>query len=271
MAGLEAARSLLFVPGDAPARIAKALASPADGVILDLEDGVAPSAKPAARAAVAAALAGRDPERTVTVRVNAGPELAADLEALDGLGPTGLVVAKASAEALDRLDPDGPPAIALVETAAGVRDAAEIAAHPLCRRLMLGSIDLAAELGIDPDDDVALAYSRSKLVTDSAAAGIAAPLDGVHAEIRNAPALAAQAAAARRMGMGGKACIHPAQIEPIHGAFTPTPDEVERARSVIAAFEQAEAAGTGAFEIEGEMIDLAVIRRARRVLALEGA
>ncbi len=262
---LGAATTLLFVPGDRPERFAKAEAAGADLVVIDLEDAVSPAAKDDARAA---ALEWQGTAKAA-VRINATgtPWHHADVTALaaDGV-PRLVVVPKADAASLVAAAsalPAGTELLALVETAAGVLDAAAIAAVPGVARLAIGTYDLAAELGVDPDDAVALAAARGALVLASAAAGLPAPVDGVTGAVRDPERLAADVAAARRLGFGGKLCIHPTQVGPTARGFAPRPVERDWARRVVTAVDSA---GGGVCTVDGRMIDEPVVVRARRIL-----
>ncbi|MGI4776593.1 MAG: HpcH/HpaI aldolase/citrate lyase family protein [Janthinobacterium lividum] len=276
---LALARSFLFVPADRPERYAKALASGADIVIVDLEDAVAPAARPAARAALLAAW----PEwpvaqraRTV-VRVNAQgtPWHADDLalvRALAAEGLTGVVLAKAErAEALCALGEACPGVglLALIESGAGLDALDAIAQAPGVVRLLLGHIDLQVDLGIccGPDERE-IAPARWAMVRASRRAGLAAPVDGVTTQTSDATAIEAAAAKSLRAGFGAKLCIHPAQVAPVHAAFMPSADELALARRVMQA---AEASGGGACAVDGRMVDAPVIAMARRTLARAAA
>ena len=262
--------SYLFAPGDDEHKLALALDSSAHAVIADLEDAVASTAKARARAVVASVFCAASPGRLRIVRVNAidTPYFAEDLALASQLPIDGILVPKATAESLERLGPDGPPVLALLETAAGVQDSAVITRLDRVHAVVLGSIDLAAEVGMRPRaDGLELLYARSKLVIDSAAAGIAAPVDIVHTAFRDAAGLAAEAGLARSLGMGGKLCIHPAQVNVVNTVFAPTPAEIEAAHKLIAAYELSLQSGRGVAGIDGEMIDLALVRKAKRLLA----
>ncbi|MGY2084139.1 HpcH/HpaI aldolase/citrate lyase family protein [Blastococcus sp. SYSU DS0539] len=258
----------LFVPGDRPDRFAKAAATGADVVVLDLEDAVAPDAKEAARTEVAAWL--RDAPRTCAVRVNAdGPDLAADLAVLAAAGPALVLLPKAQepravAAVVDRL-PAGSRVVALVETARGVLDAAAVAAVPGVARLAFGNFDLAAELAVDPDHGPAMAPARGALVLASAAAGLPAPVDGVTGAVGDAARLGEDVARARALGFGGKLCIHPAQVGPVATAFAPSEEELAWAERVLAG-----AGSNGVAVVDGRMVDRPVVERARRLLAAGG-
>ena len=260
------ARSYLYVPGDRPDRFAKAAASGADAVILDLEDAVPMARKHEARAAVAAWLRDRAGSNgpQLWVRVNAGELAAEDVRAVAGHAH-GLSAPKATAAALDRLEVD-IPVIALIETPEALLDVRTIAGHPLVVRLAIGEADLGAELGASSEE--AFIALRMQVVVASAAAGIDRPVGPVSTDFRNLDALRAGTDRLRGLGFGARAAIHPAQVAPINEAFTPGAEEVERARSLLARFD---AAGGGVLtDDHGRMVDEAVVRSARDVLARAG-
>lgn len=239
-------------------------------MIADLEDAVAPAEKEAARALVARVLRETPSRAAATVRVNGAgtPQFEADLELVRELSPDGVVLPKATPAALAALGPDGPPVLALVETAAGLRAAFELACHPRVETLVLGGADLGAELGLEPRaDGLELLHARSTLVVDSAAAGIGPPIDVVHLDTRDAAGLEQEARLARSLGLGGKACIHPAQVAVVNEVFSPRPEELRWAEAVLDAYEDGLRAGRGAVSLAGEMIDVAVVERARRLIA----
>jgi citrate lyase beta subunit len=237
----------------------KALASEADLVVADLEDAVAPAGKPAAREVVARM-------RPPVVRVNGAETewFADDLALVGGLDLVALVLPKATPDAVAALGPDGPPVIAIVETAQGLRLAYETASAPRVAALVIGAVDLGAELGLEPRaDGLEILYARSQVVVASAAAGIRAPFDIVHLDVRDDAGLEAACEFARSLGYRGKACIHPQQVPIVHRAFGPGEREVAWARRVVEAFEES---GEGVLAVNGEMIDLPVVQRARRIL-----
>jgi citrate lyase beta subunit len=261
--GLAHLRSLLFAPGSDEHKLRKAMESDADGVIADLEDAVAPAEKEAARDVVAQV-------RPPLVRVNGADTdwFNADLALVAELPVRAIVLPKASPEAVAALGEAGPPVIALVETAAGVRNAYEIAAEPRVGALMLGAVDLAAEAGLEPrPDGLELLYARSKLVLDSVAASIRPPFDIVHLEVSDDEGLEEECRLARSLGFRGKACIHPRQVAIVNRVFAPSETEVEWAREVVEAYEREVGEGRAVFALNGAMIDLPVVERARRVLA----
>lgn len=266
------ARSYLYVPGDRPDRLEKALSRAGDAVIADLEDAVAPSRKDAALAAVLEWLGSLDeggPE--IWVRIGPGPRAVDELAAV-GASPrlTGVILAKADLAALadaDRVLPPSAGVGALVETAASLLALPELARHPRVRRLGLGEADLAAELGIARDELSVLGPIRAQVVVASAAAGIAAPTGPVHLDVRDHDGLRSSTLALKRAGFGARSAIHPDQVAVIELALSPTPEEVAQARSTTRAWDAAVASGTGvAVDDHGRMVDEAVVRIARRTV-----
>ena len=260
-------RSYLFVPGDRDDRFDKALAAGADVTVLDLEDAVNPDCKAAAREAIRGWLArgGR-----AAVRVNAiGTEWhEADCALLAEPGIALAMLPKAEdprklADFAARL-PAGLPVVPLVETALGIFAARDLARAPGVCQLAFGSVDFQLDTGIEGEGEELL-LARSQLVLASAAAGIAPPVDGVTVAIDDEDRLRADTLRARRLGFGGKLCIHPRQVAPVHAALAPQPEEVGRARAIVAA---ADRAGAGAIRLDGKLIDRPVVERARRVLEM---
>ena len=207
--------------------------------------------------------------RPPVVRVNGAgtPWFEDDLAAARELPLEALVLPKATPDAVAALGPDGPPVIAIVETAQGLRLAHETASSPRVAALLLGAADLGAELGWEPrPDGLELVYARSKVVADSAAAGIRGPFDVVHLDTRDGAGLEAAARFARSLGFRGKACIHPAQVAIVNREFQPEADSVAWAERVLAAAKAGEREGRGAVALDGEMIDAPIVDRARRIL-----
>jgi citrate lyase beta subunit len=267
-------RSLLFTPGSDEHKLRKALAAGADAIAVDLEDAVPLPEKAAARGLAARVLSEVGSASLRTVRVNGAdtPFFAEDIEAVADLALDAVVVPKATPDALSALAGsllgDRLPVIAIVETARGLREAYETARHPLTTMLMLGAVDLGLELGLEPRADRSeLVFARSKLVVDSAAAGLRSPLDAVHVDVRDAEGLEAEALYARTLGLRGKACIHPAQVAVVNRVFVPTREEAERAARIVHAYEQALREGRGVVAVDDEMVDLPVVEQARRILA----
>lgn len=274
-------RSALYVPATRPELFEKALASPADAVILDLEDAVAAARKDDARAAVVALLGGAGPGKPVQVRINAvGTQHGRrDAEAVAGLPVSAVRVPKVESAAQVRelegwLDAAAPGAAGtglwlLVESALGLERAFEIAtASPRVKALGLGEADLRASLRVGPGD-AGLAYARGRIVAAARAAGLASPMQSVYAEVRDAEGLKRSCAEGRALGFLGRNCIHPSQVEIVNEAFTPTEEELLRAREIVNALAGAEETGAGAVALaDGRFVDLAVVEQARAVLAL---
>ena len=247
-------RSYLFVPGNRPERFAKAVASGAGAVILDLEDAVPPEAKAAAREAVSEWLRAHPGAAWVRVNGTDTEFFEADRQVASAAG---FVVPKAE----KAVELPGP-VIPIIESAAGLWNALEVARGPRVQRLAFGSVDFQLDAGIQGDDE-ALLYARSQLVLVSRIAGIEAPIDGVTVQIGDEERLRRDVARSRDLGFGAKLCIHPNQVAAVERGFAPSEDELRWARAVVSAFEQA--AGN-AVRLEGRLIDLPVVERARRLL-----
>ena len=267
--------SFLFVPATQPERLPKALASGADLVIADWEDAVAPADKERARNALADALTALPaPQRArLLVRINseATPWFAADLQALAQLtaqGLAGAVVPKAErAQTLQAVArAAGPQAalVPLVESVAGLAAADALAAAPQVARLAFGHLDFQVDAGMAcAEDEQELLPVRMALVLASRRAGLAAPIDGVPVDTRNPERMGRDAERARRMGFGGKLCIHPAQVPVLHAAFDPDEAAVTHAQRVRQALEQA---GGGVCVLDGRMVDAPVLAQAEQTL-----
>lgn len=260
-------RSYLFVPGNRPERFAKAHAAGADAVILDLEDAVPAAEKAAARTHVSGWLS---PERPALVRVNAvGSRWFEDDSALCRMpGVAGVVLPKAeSAEdikiLLGRLGESAPSLLLLIETARGMANASTLAKVPGVQRLLFGALDFQFDVGI-PGDGEELLYFRSQLILASRLAGIPPPVDGVTATFDDLQQFRADTLRARRMGFGGKLCIHPRQVPVVNECFRPSAEEVAWAKRVLDA---AAAAKGAAAAVDGRMVDRPVILRAEEILA----
>lgn len=264
----------LYVPGDRPDVVVKALVSGADIVLIDLEDAVAPERKEYARDATAELLSDPPPV-PVHVRVNPldGPLAEADLKALSPLsGLSGLRLPKVTSPAdVVRVAEHAAPAeggaiplYALLETALGVEHAFTIAsAHPAVRGIGLGEADLRADLGVR--ENAGLDWARARIVVAARAAGLAPPAQSIHPDIRDLEGLAASCAHGRALGFLGRAAIHPRQLPVIERAYLPTPAEVESAEAVV----EAASIEPGAQALpDGRFIDAAVVACARRTLAL---
>jgi citrate lyase subunit beta/citryl-CoA lyase len=258
------ARSYLYVPGNRPERFDKACAAGADAVIVDLEDAVPPAEKDSARAALASWLS---PDKSVLIRVNAAGSdwFSRDLAACDAAGVAGVILPKA-----EKVDEDvvtlcrrkGLALFPLIETAAGMAQAEAVAAMPCVQRLMFGTIDFQFELGVDGDGDELLAF-RSRLVLASRLAGIQSPVDGPCTSWEDQGLLMADSRRARRLGFGGKLCIHPKQVATVNAAFSPSEVEIAWARKVLDA---AQRSGGAAVAVDGRMIDRPVILKAEQIV-----
>lgn len=267
--------SFLFVPATQPDRLPKALASGADMVIADWEDAVAPADKERARSALAGAVAALDGARRarLLVRINAEgtPWFATDLQALQQLmaqGLAGAVVPKAeSAQTLQAVARAAGPQAALlplVESVAGLYAVDVLAAAPQVARLAFGHLDFQVDAGMAcGPDEAELLPMRMAVVLAARRAGMAAPLDGVTVDTRNPERMASDAERARRMGFGGKLCIHPAQVPVLHAAFDPGEAAVAHARRVQQAMQEA---GGGVCVLDGRMVDAPVLAQARQTL-----
>jgi citrate lyase beta subunit len=270
MPTLAAARSFLFAPASDEHKLWTALASEADVVVVDLEDAVSFEQKDAARDVVRGVLAETHSGSLVAIRVN-GADTAffvPDVALVQELRPDVVVLPKATPGAVDLLDQEGPPVVAIVETAHGLRQAYEVASRPRVQALVVGTVDLGVELRLEPrEDGLEVLYARSKVVLDSAAASIRGPVDRVFLDVRDGSGLESDARFARTLGFRGKACIHPDQIEIVNRVFTPSDEELSQARRVVEAYEQAVGEGEGVTALDGQMIDLPVVERARQVLA----
>ena len=261
-------RSLLFVPGSRPERIAKALDAGADAVVVDLEDAVAPQAKASAREAVLTEL---NAARRFAVRVNAletewGRD---DVDALAGHThqPSFVMLPKAETEGqIDVLaaalgDQMGAGIVPIIESARGLQNAWEICAAEGVIAVLFGGGDMAADLGVAMDFEP-LFFARSQVVAACAAASVPA-MDVPYLDVKDEAGLIAETQRVKALGYQAKACIHPAQIQAVNAAFTPSQADISHAERVIAALDEA---GGGAALLDGKLIEAPIIRRARRVL-----
>ncbi len=253
-------RSLLYVPAHSARFLAKAHERGADAIILDLEDSVPEPDKDAARAGLAdAAKSVSRNGAKIFVRINAGPRRKADAAAAVAAGADGIVLAKAEYPELDDL---GLPAIAMLESPGAVLDARAFARHPAVMGLLVGSEDLATELGATPTPDV---LRLPKLLVHYAAKAEGKLSFGLLRSVADYADLAAIEAAgreARLHGFDGASCVHPSVVPLLNAAFAPSPDEIAWAERVL----EAAARGAGAFTVDGRMVDAPVITRARRIL-----
>jgi citrate lyase subunit beta/citryl-CoA lyase len=281
-------RSSLYVPAHVERFVARAHTRGADCLLLDLEDSVPPTEKAAARAGVAAAAAAlRRGPNDVLVRINAPLSLAVpDIEAAVCPDIDGLIITKARGpdhiRLLDELvsEREARTGLAegrlcfcvLVETPEGLAQAEAIArASPRVVAMSLGAEDFALAIGAEPTEE-ALAVAKSLVLHAARAAGVLAlGLTGTLAGFGDLPAFRAMAERSRRAGFDGASCINPAQVPILNAAFSPSEEEVARARRIIAADAAARAEGRGAVALDGRMIDVPVVRRAERLLARAAA
>lgn len=274
-------RSLLYVPGSSPRFLEKANERGADAIIIDLEDAVAANEKDAARAALAKSvpMVGRSGARVI-VRVNTHDEavMLADAAAACEAGAHALYIPKVSCpDVLHRLDAHlrplegiaGRPAMQfapLIEDPAGLLNAQSIALGPRVFALSVGGEDLATAMGAQPTPEV-LRVPKLMVHYAAKAAGILSfGLLRSTADYADRPALEAAIAEARSFGFDGATCIHPSVVPLLNDGFSPSLEELERARRLIAAADEADQAGIGAFTFEGKFVDRPIVTRARALL-----
>jgi citrate lyase subunit beta / citryl-CoA lyase len=273
-------RSVLYMPGANERALEKAKGLAADALILDLEDAVAPDAKTEARDRVCAAVAsGGYGGREVVIRVNGldTPWHAEDVAAAAKVGPASILVPKInSAEEVHAVEraleaagaPDETLIWAMVETPIAMLDARAIAgASERLAVLVMGTNDLAKELHAEQVPGRQPLLTGLSLCLLAARAAGKAILDGVYNDIKNAEGFEAECRQGRELGFDGKTLIHPSQLEPCNRVFAPDEDEIAHAREVIAAFEEAQAAGKGVVTVNGRMIENLHVDNARRALA----
>lgn len=282
---MQPVRSMLFTPGDRLDMIEKASRSGTDAVIVDLEDAVAVDKKEAARANLASLPDSPVPYYVRTNAVETGL-LWDDLTAAGSADIVGVILPKAEDPAvIAQIDealtghekssgkPDGSlTLIPLIESALGVRLTYEMArASDRVECVMFGSGeqgDLVADLGVEwTPEGTGLMHARSEVLLSARAAGVPYPMEAVFMDFRNLDALRVESELARTLGYVGKVAIHPAQVPVINDVFTPSPEVVEYQRMVLAAFEEAEADGKASIAVDGKMVDYAVARVAREIIA----
>jgi citrate lyase subunit beta/citryl-CoA lyase len=277
-------RSVLYMPGANERALEKAQTIPADALILDLEDAVAPNAKDEARDRVcAAASSGVYGAREIAIRANGigTPWHDADLKAIAAAGPAAVLVPKINSAAdvhqIERaLEADRAPGRtsiwAMLETPIAMLHAEEICrASGRLTVLVMGTNDLAKELRASHVRGRQPLLSGLGLCLLAARATGKVILDGVYNDIKDAAGFAAECQQGRELGFDGKTLIHPSQVDPCNEAFAPTDDEVEKAGRIIAAFEEAEAEGRGVVTVDGRMIENLHVEESRRVLAISEA
>ena len=290
-------RSFLFAPGNHPRRVEKAFTIGADAVILDLEDAVALAEKEAARRPVAQALAanaGRGCRGYVRVNAMGTPFCFRDLTEVIGKGVDGVVLPKvesaADLHAIDWLIANlererglvvgAIDLIPAIETAAGLsrierilqaRGLKPYSGNWRVKRVAFGAADFSLDVGITPSsDEVELMHARQRIVLASRDARVEPPLESPWFKLKDLEGLRRSSAASRRMGFQGRLCIHPEQVPVVNETYAPGADEVARARRIVAAFRAAEAKGSAAIQVDGQMIDYPVVREAERILSAAG-
>lgn len=269
-------RSVLYIPGSRDRALEKARELPTDAIIFDLEDAVAADEKANARALLATRLAeGGYGTRAQIVRINAmdtpwGPD---DLAAIAAIGPQAILLPKVGsaadvAKVAARLDAMAPARYtrlwAMIETPAGVLNAAEIARAPRMAGLVMGTNDLAKDLGARTRSALHMALQHCLLA--ARAAGILC-IDGVYNAFKDEAGLAAECAEGRDFGFDGKTLIHPAQLATANAVFAPTADEIALARRQITAYEEARAQGQGVAVVDGKIVENLHVDTARATLA----
>jgi len=273
-------RSLLFAPAVRPDFVAKLADRGADAVVIDCEDATPPDSKAEGRANARAAIPGLAGRCQVMVRVNAvATEWFAD-DVAGGLTAelAAVVVPKVEtmpgveriAEALDAAGFTELGVLAGIETALGVADARPLLAHPRIVAAYFGAEDFIADMGgVRTQGNHEVTFARQAVALAGRLAGIPV-LDQVVADFRDDARFVAEAAEARAIGYAGKLCIHPSQVSLANAAWTPTPEEVERARRLLAAYDEAIGRGVAAIDFEGQMVDEPLAAQARRVITLAG-
>ncbi len=278
-------RSRLYAPGNSPRFIENAAASGADGVILDLEDSVSPERKGEARILTAYALANLDfGDTEVMVRINQGYEATDDLSWIVPQPVQHILVPKV--ESADQVAANRdmiemvmelcgreqfPWIMPIIESPRGVLNALSIAdSVPEMAALTLGLQDLTAEMGVLPTAQGRESFTARSIVVMAARAAGLQPIDTVYTDVKNEEGLKKSVEEAKMLGFVGKGCIHPAQVATVEQGFMPTPEQVERARMIVAAMKEAEEKGLGAVALGSKMIDPPVARQARSVLKLLG-
>jgi len=280
---MRARRALLYVPGDDRYKIEKAIRLNVDCICMDMEDGVALNHKAEARAAIARALQELDfgwSERLARINaVGSGLEKE-DIEAVLPYHPDGIVIPKIespehiqwasgkieAAELANGWPVNSIRLIVDVETARGILNLKEIAAHPRLDALIFGAEDFAASVGATRSADAwEVFYARSAVVTIAAAYGLQA-IDMVTIDFKDIEKVRREAEFGARLGYTGKQIIHPNQVTPAQEAFTPDDEAIAQARRLVEAFEEHQAKGSGAFALDGKMIDMPLVKAAERVL-----
>ena len=282
-------RSWMFVPGHRQKMIDKALGLGSDAIMLDIEDGVAPGEKDTARKLIVAALGRerlrRSPARFVRINAIGHERMAADLEAVLRPGLDGLVLPKVETpeevlkvaailkerEPAVKVERGSVKFLVAIESPKGLLNAPAIAASTdRVIGLMFGAEDYGRELGLPTSREGEardLIYARSAMVVAAASAHVQA-VDGVWVDLQDGDGLLGFARQSRRLGFSGMSLIHPSQIDPINGVFSPTPEEIDYSQRVVQAYDEAVARGDGSIAFGGQLIDRPIVERARRTLEM---
>jgi len=287
LSDIQLIRSYLYAPASSERMLSKVLDAGSDGVILDLEDTVADSHKDDAREAAAAFIrehASSSPQQ-LHVRINRG-RFGFDSDDLHAVAIEGLAAVRVPRvedprdlrvldDVLTTIERDRGLKVGAIgvyvtiETARGLHHVDGLAASPRVVRLCFGAADFLADIGGRGGHEYrATLYARSQVVIASRVAGIQAPVDSVHTNLDDLDGLRAGAQIARDLGFFGKTVIHPKQVQPVHEVFTPSDDEIMLAKEVIKRFEESQAHGGAALDLEGDFIDPALVARAHGVLDL---
>ena len=289
MRKIEFIRTALFVPGNRPDRIDKAVNTPADAVIVDLEDAVPPAMKAEARPAVREKIQALNTPRLL-VRVNALDTefVQADLDELVVEGLTCIIFPKmekpeqvrkanqllSDAEAQKGIPTGTVSMIALIESALGIENAFQIISEQTkparLFTVAFGAADFTLDMGIEmTKTGEEITFPRARLAVACRAAGVEPPIDTPFMiDLKDPEALEADAKCAKQLGFQGKLCIHPNQVDICNQIFSPTEKDIEQAHKIVAAFKEAEVAGTGVLQVEGKFIDLPLVKQARRILKI---
>jgi len=289
-------RSWMFVPGDRQRMIDKALGTHVDAIMMDIEDGVAPTAKESARRQIGASLDAvadrleadpgyRTPARYVRVNAVGSERFIEDSKAVVRPGLEGLVIPKVDtlaqirvvedelgrAEVAHHMPGGSVKLLVAIESPIGLFNAYAIASSsPRIMGMIFGAEDFTREMNLPmrrEGEAVDMIYARSHFATAAAAAHVQA-VDGVWVDLNDPEGLKRFAKQARRLGMSGISIIHPSQIDEANAAFTPTAEDIEYAQAVVNAFEDARARGLGAIAFRGQLLDYPIVDRARQTLAL---
>ncbi|OMP65980.1 HpcH/HpaI aldolase/citrate lyase family protein [Domibacillus epiphyticus] len=276
-------RSYLFVPATKIEMVEKAIYSPADCIIIDLEDAVAVSEKESARENVKEALDHFKDKKDIFVRMNdiATPYWESDLSCAITNGAKGIIIPKVeNAEGIQLvcdkvrglirrsgLQIEEFDVIPLIESAKGVKNVYDIAeADKMITKLSFGSIDFSLDIDCElTPEGFELLYARSKIVTASKAAGLESPVDAVFPDLKNTEGLIKEAEFVKQLGFKAKLIIHPKQIEAVHSVFSPSKEEVEKAYKIVTEFERAEKQGLASISVNNKMVDYPVYKKAQKI------